>query len=152
MPITIKSYYKTTPIDDETLLKAIASAKDQENKIYQLFKKFGCMTTWDVYDVYNELVSPILHSSVGRSINTLIKQNVIYSLGTITGEAGRPVNLYELSDISVDVIERKLNEQIPKSIKIDIYTHDNGDFNVEKMIEEMDIKLSNLSQKFNLNY
>lgn len=152
MAITIKSYYKTTPIDDDTLLKAISSAKDQENKIYQLFKKFGCMTTWDVYDVYNEMVGPILHSSVGRSVNTLIKQNVIYSLGTIPGESNRPVNLYELSDLSVDVIERKLNEQMPKSIKIDIYTHDNGDINIEKMIEEMDTKLFKLSQKFNLNY
>lgn len=152
MAITIKSYYKTTPIDDETLLNAIASAKDQENRIYQLFKKFGCMTTWDVYDTYNQLVGPILQSSVGRSINTLAKQNVIYSLGTIPGDAGRPVNLYELSDLSVDVIERKLNEQMPKSIKIDLYTHDNGDIDVEKMIAEMDEKLSKLSQKFNLNY
>ncbi len=149
---TIKSYYKTTQIDDETLSRAIANAKDQENKIYQLFKKFGCMTTWDVYDTYNEMIEPILVSSVGRSINTLLKQNIIVSLGTIPGENGRPVNLYELTNTKVEVIERKLDNQIPKSIKLDIVYNSNGDIDVESMVSELDIKLSRISEKFNLNY
>jgi DNA-binding PadR family transcriptional regulator len=151
MPV-IKSYYKTTQIDDETLSRAIANAKDQENKIYQLFKKFGCMTTWDVYDTYNEMIEPILQSSVGRSINTLLKQNIIVSLGTIPGENGRPVNLYELTDTEVEVIERKLDNQIPKSIKLDIVYNSNGDIDVESMVSELDTKLLRISEKFNLNY
>jgi len=149
---TIKSYYKTTPIDDETLSRAIANAKDQENKIYQLFKKYGCMTTWDVYDMYNEMVEPILQSSVGRSINTLLKQNIIVSLGTIPGDNGRPVNLYEITDTNIDVIERKLDTQIPKSIKIDIVYDSNGDIDIDSMVGELDDKLKRISEKFNINY
>ena len=45
----IKSYYKTTEIDNETLSRAIASAKDQENKIFKLYKQFGLLTLWVVF-------------------------------------------------------------------------------------------------------
>jgi hypothetical protein len=148
----IKSYYKTTDISDEQLASAIASAKDQENKIFQLFKKFGCMTTWDVYDTYNELISPIIPSSVGRSINTLIKLNVITSLGTIPGDQGRPVNLYHLNDDLPEVIERKQIQQIPTAVKLDLLFTEEGEIDVEKMVDNLDLVLSKLSRKFNLNY
>jgi hypothetical protein len=151
MPV-IKSYYKTTPIDDETLGRAIASAKDQENKIFQIFKKYGCMTTWDVYDVYNEMVGPIIPSSVGRSINTLIKLNIISSIGTIPGDQGRPVNLYELNQSLPDVIERRQTQQIPKSIKLDLVFTEDGDIDTEKIIDNMDLLLSRISRKFNISY
>ena len=149
---TIKSYYKTTPMTDELLGQAIASAKDQENKIFHIFKKFGCMTTWDVYDVYNEFVGPIIPSSVGRSINTLIKQNIIYSIGTITGENGRPVNLYELNETLPDVVDRKQTQQIPKSIKLDLLFTEDGAIDVEKMVEKLDLDLLKISRKFNISY
>jgi hypothetical protein len=148
----IKSYYKTTDMTDEQLASAIASAKDQENKIFQLFKKFGCMTTWDVYDTYNELISPIIPSSVGRSINTLIKLNVIYSIGTITGDQGRPVNLYELNENIPNSVERKQTQQIPNAVKLDLLFTDKGEIDVEKMIDNLDLVLSKISRKFNLNY
>ena len=148
----IKSYFKTTPIDEETLSRAIASAKDQENKIYQIFKKYQCMTSWDVYDVYNEMVSPILMSSVGRSMNTLLNLNVIYSLGTIPGDNGRPVNLYQLNEDLPEVIDRQTTQQIPKSIKIDLIINEEGAIDIEKMIEQMDLLLSRISTKFELNY
>ena len=151
MPV-IKSYYKTTPIDDEMLSVAIKSAKDQENKIFQIFKKYGCMTTWDVYDVYNELIGSIIPSSVGRSINTLQNLNVIYSIGTIPGENGRPVNLYELNENLPDTIERRQTQQIPKSIKLDLIFTQDGDIHTEKIIEQLDFLLSKISTKFNINY
>lgn len=151
MPV-IKSYYKTTPIDDETLGKAITSAKDQENKIFQIFKKYGCMTAWDVYDVYNELVSPIIPSSIQRSINTLKKQNVITSLGTVMGDAGRPVNLYELNDNLPDIIKKSQSQEIPKSIKLDLIFTQDGDIDTEKIVENLDLLLSKISRKFNINY
>jgi len=151
MPV-IRSYYKTTPIDDETLGRAIASAKDQENKIFQIFKKYGCMTTWDVYDMYNELVAPIIPSSVGRSINTLLKLNIITSIGTITGEQGRPVNLYELNENIPDVVERRHNQQIPNSVKLDLLFKEDGEIDVEQMVSNLDLLLSRISRKFNLNY
>jgi len=148
----IKSYYKTTSISDELLEQAIASAKDQENKIFQLFKKYGCMTNWDVYEVYNELVGPILPSSVGRSINTLKKQNVITSLGTVMGDAGRPVNLYELNDNLPDVVERSQSQEIPKSIKLDLIFTQDGDIDTEKIVENLDLLLSKISRKFDISY
>lgn len=151
MPV-IKSYYKTTPISDELLEQAIMSAKDQENRIFQLFKKYGCMTNWDVYEVYNELVGPILPSSVGRSINTLKKQNVITSLGTVMGDAGRPVNLYELNDNLPDVVERTQSQEIPKSIKLDLIFTQDGDIDTEKIVENLDLLLSKISRKFDINY
>lgn len=148
----IKSYYQTTPMTDELLAQAIRSARDQENKIFHIFKKYGCMTTWDVYDVYNELVAPIIPSSVGRSINTLLNQNIIYSIGTITGEQGRPVNLYELSNTLPDVVDRRHSQQIPKAVKLDLLFFENGDIDVEKMVENLDLLLSKISRKFNLTY
>jgi hypothetical protein len=151
MPVH-KSYYKTTPMTEELLVQAIASAKDQENKIFQIFKKFGCMTTWDVYDTYNELVGPIIPSSVGRSINTLLKQSIIHSLGTIPGDNGRPVNLYELSNTLPDVIERRQTQQIPKSIKLDLKFTNEGEIDIEEMVNDLDLLLSKISLKFNLNY
>lgn len=151
MPV-IKSYYQTTDMTDEQLFSAIASAKDQENKIFQLFKKYGCMTTWDVYEVYNEVIGDILPSSVGRSINTLQKLNVIYSIGTIPGENGRPVNLYELNEVLPDVIERRQTQQIPKSIKLDLMFTEDGGIDIEKMIDNLDLLLSKISTKFGINY
>lgn len=151
MPI-IKSYYKTTDITDEQLASAIASARDQENKIFQLFKKFGCMTTWDVYDTYNELISPIIPSSVGRSINTLMKLNVITSLGTIPGDQGRPVNLYTINDDLPEVIERKQIQQIPTAVKLELLFTEEGEIDIEKMIDNLDLVLSKISRKFKLNY
>lgn len=149
MPV-IKSYYETTPIDEATLIEAINSCKDQENKIYQIFKKFVCMTSWDVYDVYNELVGPILKSSVGRSMNTLEANGVIEQIGSIPGDAGRPVFLYRLVNSTLEQIERKLNTSIPKTLKLDIVINDSGKIDVEKMIEQLDNKLNLLSETFNL--
>lgn len=149
MPV-IKSYYETTPIDEVTLIEAINSCKDQENKIYQIFKKFVCMTSWDVYDVYNELVGPILKSSVGRSMNTLEANGVIEQIGSIPGDAGRPVFLYRLVNSTLEQIERKLNTSIPKTLKLDIVINDSGKIDVEKMIEQLDNKLNLLSETFNL--
>lgn len=152
MPVRIKSYYKTTPMTDELLGQAIRSARDQENKIFHIFKKYGCMTMWDVYDVYNTIVAPIIPSSVGRSIVNLKKQNIIYSIGTITGDNGRPVNLYELSNNLPDVVNRTQTQQIPKSIKLDLLFTENGDIDVDTMVQNLDLLLSKISRKFDLNY
>jgi hypothetical protein len=152
MPVTIKSYYKTTDMTDEQLLKAIASAKDQENQIFNIFKKYGCMTTWDVYDVYNELVAPIIPSSVGRAINSLKKVGAISYVASVDGDQGRPVNLYQLNDELPEVIERRTTVTIPNAVKIDLLLTENGDIDVEKMIENLDLVLSKISRKFNLNY
>jgi hypothetical protein len=151
MPV-IKSYYQTTPMTDEQLVDAINVSRDQENKIFQLFKKYGCMTTWDVYEVYNEVVGDILPSSVGRSINTLLKLNVISSLGTIPGENGRPVNLYQINKNIPDVISRRQSYDIPKSVKLDLKFTEDGSIDIEGMVQDLDESLVRIANRFNLNY
>ena len=150
MPV-IKSYYETTPIDEATLIEAIKSCKDQENKIYHIYKKYVCMTSWDVYDVYNELIGPIQKTSVGRSIHTLEQNGVIEQIGTIpNGDSGRPVFLYRLINADAEKIERRLNTSIPKTLKLDIVINNSGKIDIEKMIEQLDNKLNLLSETFNL--
>jgi predicted transcriptional regulator len=110
------------------------------------------MTTWDVYDVYNELVAPIIPSSVGRAIHSLKKVGAISYVASVDGDQGRPVNLYQLNDDLPDVIERRTTVTIPNAVKIDLLLTENGDIDVEKMIENLDLVLSKISRKFNLNY
>ena len=148
MAIRIQSYYKTTYIDEQTLTRAVQSCSDQENKIFRLYQTFGTMTMWDVYDVYNTIMNPILPSSVGRSINTLINQNAIISIGTIPGPNGRPVNLYRLVDNPPGIIKRNLNKSIPKDFKIKILYSDENKLNYEKMIEDLLEKGENFEQTF----
>jgi len=110
------------------------------------------MTMWDVYDTYNILVGPIIPSSVGRSLDTLKKLGVIEGVGTIPGEQGRPVTLYQLVDGAPDEVSRSSSNKIPTGIKIDLSFTPDGDFDVEKMVSELDLKLSKLSRTFGINY
>lgn len=150
MTVTIKSYYETTDIDQETLMKAINTCKDQETKIYNIFKKYVCMTSWDVYDVYNILIGPIQKTSVGRSITNLENYGVIEQIGTIPADTGRPVFLYKLTDASKEFIERRMNTNIPKTIKLDIKLNENGKLDIEQIVSELDKKLNILSETFNI--
>lgn len=150
MPVVIKSYYETTPIDEGTLIEAIRSAKNQEKKVYELFKKYVCMTAWDLYDVHNELVGPIHITSIRRAIDTLQKNDIIQQIGTIPGDEGRPVFLFRLVDANKEVIERKLNTSIPKYVKLDVIFTIDGQIDIEKMIEQLDDKLNLLSETFNI--
>lgn len=151
MPV-IKSYYQTTPMTDDQLYDALTVSKDQDNRILQLFKKYGCMTTWDVYDVYNELGGNILPSSVGRSINTLLKLKIISSLGTIPGDNGRPVNLYQINENIPDVVSRRESYGIPKTIKLDLKFTEDGSIDIEGMVQDLDESLVKIANRFNLNY
>jgi hypothetical protein len=151
MPV-IKSYYQTTPMTDEELVNAINTSRDQENKILQLYKKYVCMTTWDVYEVYNEIIGDILPTSVGRSINTLKKLNVISPLGTIPGDNGRPVTLYQINDNIPDVVSRRQTYDIPKTISLELLFTENGSIDIEQMVQNLDELLVRVSNRFNLNY
>lgn len=147
-----KSYFQTTPMTDEQLISAIKSAKDQENKVFLLFKKYGSMTTWDVYDTYNHYIGPIIPSSIGRSVNTLIKLNVISSIGTVNGDQGRPCNLYCLNEDLPEVIERRQTGEVPKSIKLNLVFTEDGTIDIEQMVNELDLLLLKISKKFKLKY
>ena len=151
MAIRIQSYYRTNEIDEELLKDATRSCRDQENRILKLFTTCGTMTMWDVYDVYNEIVGPIIPSSVGRSLVNLKQSGAIVSVGQVNGDMGRPVALYSIVDNPPDSISRRLNNQIPKSVKIDLHFNEDGSMNIEKMVEELDDKLNIISERFNIN-
>ena len=148
MAIQIKTYYKTTPMDEATIAAAVKACADQDNQIYQLFKTFGTLTSWDAYDLYNELVGPILYTSVGRSINTLMKAKVVTTIGTIRGDNGRPNNLYQISDIQPDIIERRINKYIPNNIKIEIEYLNDNQLDIEKMVESLLNKMDKFTETF----
>lgn len=150
MPITIRSYYETTPVTDEQLNQYIRVSRNQEEKVYNLFKRFGCMTSWDVYDVYNQLVGPILKSSVGRSINTLETLGVIQQIGSIPGDTNRPVFLYKLINGNLDRISKNMSIPVPKTIRLDVVFNNEGKIDIDKMIKQLDIKLNLLSETFNI--
>lgn len=150
--VEMKTYYQTTSMTEEQLMKAIESAKDQENIILNIFKRYGTMTSWDVYEVHNQVVGGILPTSVGRSINTLVRSGSIYSIGEVTGPFGRPVRLYTISEHAPEVVRRKDYEKMPKSVKLDIVYTEDGEIDVEKMVYSLDDLLQKISKKFNLNY
>jgi hypothetical protein len=77
---------------------------------------------------------------------------VITSLGTVMGDAGRPVNLYELNDNLPDIVERSQSQEIPKSIKLDLIFTQDGDIDTEKIVENLDLLLSKISRKFDISY
>jgi hypothetical protein len=60
--------------------------------------------------------------------------------------------LYELNENIPNSIERKQTQQIPNAVKLDLLFTDNGDIDIEKMIDNLDLVLSKISRKFNLNY
>ena len=143
----IKSYYVTTPIDDVTLNAAIASAKNQEAKIVELFKKFTNMTNHDVYDVYNEMVGDIMPSSVGRAINTLVNCAIIENIGTIPGPLGRPVTLYTIKNQNPENIRRLLDDDKPKTIKLMIRYNEGNDIDIEAMVADLLDKVDLLNER-----
>ena len=149
MAIQIKSYWKTNDIGDDQLKLALESAKNQDYKIYKLFQTYGLLTHWDVYDLYNEFLEPIQPSSVGRSINSLKRNNVIVEAGTIPGPMNRPVTLYSITNNPPDVL-KSFNKSIPLSVSVDVILNDDGLIDVDKMYDDLAEKIVFLTNKFKL--
>jgi hypothetical protein len=149
MAIQIKSYYKTTDLTEEQLIEAIKSCKTQDYRIYELFKTFGTLTTDDAYVLYNELYGPVLLSSVGRSRNTLLKNEAIIEIGSVNGPNNRPVTLYTIVDNPPTEL-KTFNNEIPKSISIDLIFDEDGNLDVDKMYESTADKLDFLINKYNI--
>jgi len=150
MPVTIKSYYQTTPMTEEQLQDAVRSCKNQEKKVYEIFKKFGTMTSWDVYDVYNILIEPVHITSIRRAMDTLKKNNIIQQIGSVPGDEGRPLFLFKLMNDNVDVIERKLDPSIPKYVKLEMELKQDGSIDRDKLIEQLYQKINVLRETFNI--
>jgi hypothetical protein len=149
MAIQIKSYYKTTDLTEEQLIEAIKSCETQDYVIYELFKTFGTLTTDDAYVLYNELVGPIKETSVGRSRNSLLKNKVIYEVGSVNGPSGRPITLYTIVDNPPTEL-KTFNNNIPKSISINLIFDEDGNLDVDKMYEATADKLDFIINKYNI--
>lgn len=149
MAIKIQSYYKTTEMDEAQLKDALLACRNQDYKIYKLFSTFGRMTTWDVFELYNDMIGPILQSSVGRSINTLKRNGVIIDGGNIQGPLDRPVTLYVMVDNPPSELQ-SFNKSIPLSVSIDVVLDDEGHIDVDKMYDELAEKIIFLTNKFNV--
>jgi hypothetical protein len=151
MAIRIKSYYKTTDLTEEQLAQAVKSCQTQDYQVYELYKTFGTLTPEDVWELYCELVFPIEKTSSGRSNNTLVRNGVIREIGNVTGSYGRPIKLYEIVKNPPSVL-KSYNKNIPKTISLDLLFTDNGQIDVEKMVDNLDLVLSNISRKFDISY
>jgi hypothetical protein len=118
-----RPYYTTVNVDQNQLNQNISRCKNQDKKIHELFKLFGAMTKWDVYDEYNKYIGGILDSSVGRSIKSLCDQGLIVKTNEIVvGDMGQPNTIYRLNDDNVTTFRRQTSNEvkIPKSIKVDL--------------------------------
>jgi len=50
------------------------------------------------------------------------------------------------------VIERKQIQTIPTAVKLELLFTEEGEIDIEKMIDNLDLVLSKISRKFKLNY
>lgn len=138
MAIKIQSYYKTTEMDEAQLKNALLACRNQDYEILQLFKTYGHLTDHDVYDLYTELIGPIIKTSASRSRITLLQNNAIIPHSQIQGPYGRPVILWSIADNIPSII--KPLKRLPKTIKIEIpYT--------EEMKIDLDIVYDNLAKQ-----
>jgi hypothetical protein len=149
MAIQFKSYWKTTDLTEDQLRQSIKSCKTQDYRVYELFKTFGTLTTDDAYVLYNELYNDILITSIGRSRNTLLKNEVIYEVGSINGPNNRPVTLYTIVDNPPTEL-KTFNKELPKSISIDLIFDEEGNLDVDKMYESTSEKLDFIINKYNV--
>jgi len=149
MAIQFKSYWKTTDLTEDQLRQSIKSCKTQDYRVYELFKTFGTLTTDDAYVLYNELYNDILITSIGRSRNTLLKNEVIYEVGSINGPNNRPVTLYTIVDNPPTEL-KTFNKELPKSISIDLIFDEEGNLDVDKMYESTSEKLDFIINKYNI--
>jgi hypothetical protein len=118
-----RPYYITVNVDENQLNRNISRCNNQDKKIHELFKLFGAMTKWDVYDEYNKYIGGILDSSVGRSIKSLCDQGLVVKTNEIvTSDLGQPNTIYRLNDDNVTTFRRQTSNEvkIPKSIKVDL--------------------------------
>lgn len=150
---TQRSYYLTTSelITDEELSQRIGRCKNQDYKIYEIFKVFGCMTKWDVYDIYNQYHGNILDSSVGRSMKSLVDSGIIEKTDImVEGDMGVPNTLYRLkSDAPIEIPKNR--SMVKQKITVDVVfvMNDNGflELDMEAMSDDFIDKLNKLDKQ-----
>lgn len=150
MAIRIQSYYKTTETTIEQLQRDLKMCSSQEQEILNLFKKYVTMTTWDVVDVYSEVIGAIQYTSAGRSVFHLHESGAIKEVGTIQGPLNRPVQLYTLTDITPTIIKKPTTKKLPTTIKVDLKLDGEGMIDVDKMYDDLAEQIVFLTNKYKL--
>jgi hypothetical protein len=149
MAIRIQTYYRTTDLTEDQIKQSVQSCATQDYQVYQLFKIYGVMTVNDCCELYFELVGPAKDTSIGRSINTLKKNDAVKVTGNITGIFNRPVELLTIVDNPPEVI-KSFNKTIPKSISINLIFTEEGKIDLDKMFDETSKQLDFLINKYDL--
>lgn len=152
MAIKIRSYYKTTELDNSRLKEAINRCTNQDSKVYELFKSFGSMTKWDAYDLYGEIHQPILPSSVGRSISSLLSLGVITKGELVEGDMGSPNTLYHIIGNAPTELSRQPSIRTPKSvstkIEFKLNEYDVPVIDIDKMYNSFEKTMIDLVEKY----
>jgi hypothetical protein len=156
MPYQNRHYYKTLDIPEPELQQLLNSCRNQDNKVYKLFQKFGTMTKWDCYDLYCYFHIPILPSSIGRSISTLTNQGIIRKTGImVQSDDGFSNGLYELVQGDLEEVQAYYTQRTPTSISVRVITKYNSEglkeLDYEAMVEELGNKMERLENNLNNN-
>jgi len=78
-------------------------------------------------------------------------ENAIREIGNVTGSYGRPITLYEIVDNPPPVL-KSYNKSFPKTFSLDLVLTEDGNIDTEKIVENLDLYLSNISRKFDISY
>lgn len=140
----MKHYFRTTDIDLNQLKEQVSKNKGQNRRVYQLFKIFGRLTSWDILMFYENIFGiTIPKTSVNRVMTDLKDIGAIKIIGGDDGEFGKPVNLCEIVDGYNGEIytPKRSKKRLPKFLHVDIVFNEDGGIDTEKMIDELLNKL-----------
>lgn len=148
------TYYNTTGVDLDELKQRIKNCRNQNDRMYELFKVYGFFTKWEAKAKYEEYYGKIKDGPTTRSLCTLADEKKIYkSSNQIREREGAMNYVYKLyptdGKIPEDICEEK-----PKSIKIEVkMTEVYGQtyLDVESMRREFENKIDKLINKLERN-
>jgi hypothetical protein len=146
-------FYNTININGEELRQAFIACKSQDDRIIAIFKSLPegtKLTKWMVNDIYNEHHGYIQEGSITRSMGTLGRTGRLIMLDEMVEERrGKLNHLFVLNPTPPSQSE----VAVPKFLKIKNHFsfNENGNiiFDVEKLLEELDIVINDLEYKFN---
>jgi predicted transcriptional regulator len=98
------TYYTTTTLTGDQLLKYRVKADSQERLIYAIFKEYGCMTASECLATFPRFNTPL--TSIRRAFSNLYDRGLIHkSHETKIGIYGRPEHFYIINkDETIDPI------------------------------------------------
>jgi hypothetical protein len=146
-------FYNTININGDELRQAISNCKSQDDRIIAIFQTLPegtKLTKWMVNDIYNDHYGYIQEGSITRSMGTLGRTGRLIMLDEMIQERRGAMNhLFILNPNPPTETE----VAIPKFLKIKNHFSFNSEgkvtFDIEKLVEELDIVINQLETKFN---